>query len=124
MCTVGGFDRRRNMLPPACLSHEHPAHHVGSDSRLPKKNGGGIPLLVRVFATQEEIYQERRCSVSSLCLKAGGYPRRTFLWVPLRHSHDGMLTWSVCFSISSLLPVLHRCIWCSQTDQRRNYLHL
>jgi len=35
-----------------------------------------------------------------------------------------MLTWSACFSISSLSPVLHRCIWCSQMNQSRNYLHL
>src|SRR5215467_3893532 len=28
-------------------------------------------LLVRAFTTQEEIYQEKRCSVSSHCLKAG-----------------------------------------------------
>ena len=58
--------------------------------------------------------------------RSSGLRSRTMAWMPChckaaaaaspRMPPPMMLTWSVCFSISSLSPVLHRCIWYSQMD--------
>jgi hypothetical protein len=66
--------------------------------------------------------------------RISGLRSKTVTWMPSRCKAEAadsppmpppmMLTWSVCFFIGSLSPLLHLCAWCSQMHQRRNYLNL